>query len=60
VSTAISPTATGWAGISTSDVGRFVAGRRVRVYVDGGGRLGGSFRFDVARVRLVVVYGKLK
>ncbi len=57
---AISPTATSWAGISTSDVGRFVASRRVRVYVDGGGRLDGSFRFDVARVRLVVVYGILK
>ena len=57
---AIAPTATSWAGISTSDVGRFVASRRVRVYVDGGGRLDGSFSFDVARVRLVVVYGILK
>jgi hypothetical protein len=54
---AVSPTATRWAGVTRVDLGRVVAGRSVRVYVDGGGRLGGSFIFDLARARLVVSVG---
>ena len=54
---AVSPTATQWAGVTKVDLGRVVAGRSVRVYVDGGGRLSGSFTFDLARARLVVSVG---
>ena len=54
---AVSPTASQWAGVTKVDLGRVVAGRSMRVYVDGGGRLGGSFAFDIARARLVVSVG---
>jgi hypothetical protein len=60
IRTKISPTTTRWSGVATSDFARYVSGRRVRAYVDGGGRLAGPFRFDVARVRLVVTYGILR
>ena len=54
---AVSPTATRWAGVTKLDLGRVVARRSVRVYVDGGGRLGATFAFDIARARLVVSVG---
>jgi hypothetical protein len=57
VRSAVSPTATQWAGVTKVDLGRVVAGRSVRVYVDGGGRLGGAFAFDIAGARLVVSVG---
>jgi hypothetical protein len=58
--TAISPTPTRWSGVATSDIARYVSSRRVRAYLDGGGRLAGPFRFDLARVRLVVTFGVLR
>jgi len=58
--TAISPTATRWLGVTTSDIARYVASRRVRAYVDGGGRLAGAFAFEIGRVRLVVSVGTLR
>jgi len=54
---AVSPTAAQWAGVTKVDLGRVVAGRSVRIYVDGGGRLGGPFGIDIARARLVVSVG---
>ncbi len=54
---AVSPTATRWAGVTKVDLGRVVIRRSLRVYVDGGGRLGGTFAFDIARARLVVSVG---
>jgi hypothetical protein len=54
--TAISPTTTSWAGVTFAP-GSFVAGRSVRVYVDGGGRLAGAFSFAVKGIRLVVSVG---
>ena len=54
---AVSPTATRWAGVTRVDLARFVAGRSVRVHVDGGGRLDGPFAFELARARLVVSVG---
>jgi hypothetical protein len=54
---AISPTASRWAGVTKVDLGRVVTRRSVRVYVDGGGRLGGPFAFDIARARLVISVG---
>jgi hypothetical protein len=54
---AVSPTATRWAGVTKVDLGRVVTRRSVRVYVDGGGRLGATFAFDIARARLVVSVG---
>jgi len=58
--TAISPTATHWSGVATSDITRYVSSRRVRVYVDGGGRLASAFAFEIVRVRLVVSVGTLQ
>jgi hypothetical protein len=58
--TAISPTATRWAGLTATDPRNFISGRTVRVYVDGGGRLDGAFSFDISRVRLVVSVGTLQ
>jgi hypothetical protein len=55
--TAIAPTATRWSGVTVEDLGSFISGRSVRAYVDGGGRLGGPFAFDMAGVRLVVSVG---
>jgi len=54
---AVSPTATRWAGVTKVDLAHFVSGRSVRVYVDGGGRLDGPLAFDIARARLVVSVG---
>lgn len=54
---AISPTATRWSGVATLDIARYVSSRRVRAYVDGGGRLAGAFTFQIARARLVVSVG---
>jgi hypothetical protein len=56
-STAISPTGTRWAGVTTVDTARFISGRTVRVYVEGGGRLAGPFAFTVTGVRLIVSVG---
>ena len=58
--TAISPAATRWSGVATSDIARYVSGRSVRAYVDGGGRLGGAFAFEMTRVRLIVSVGTLQ
>jgi hypothetical protein len=58
--TAISPTATGWAGFTVATPARFISGRSVRVYVDGGGRLAGAFSFSITGIRLVVSVGKLQ
>jgi hypothetical protein len=55
--TVISPTATRWAGVTTVDTARFISGRTVRVYLDGGGRLAGTFAFAVTGVRLIVSVG---
>jgi len=43
--------------VTKVDLGRVVTRRSVRVYVDGGGRLGGPFAFDIARARLVISVG---
>ena len=58
--TALSPTATHWSGTTIANPGSFISGRSVRVYVDGGGRLPGAFRFDIARVRVIVSVGTLQ
>jgi hypothetical protein len=59
--TAVAPSGTSWRGLATKAPAPFVsATRKVRGYVDGGGRLTGSFRFSVVRVRLLVVYGNLE
>ena len=59
--TAVTPSATTWRGLTSKSPAPFVsAARRVRGYVDGGGRLAGSFRLRMTGVRLVVVYGILK
>ena len=55
--TMISPSASRWAGMTTMDVAHFVSGRSVRVYIDGGGRLAGTFAFTVTGVRLLVSVG---
>lgn len=59
--TSVTPSATTWRGLATKTPAPFVSGtRRVRGYVDGGGRLTGPFRFGMTGVRLVVVYGTLR
>jgi hypothetical protein len=59
--TAVTPSPTTWRGLSSKSPAPFVsATRRVRGYVDGGGRLTGPFRFGITGVRLVVVYGILR
>jgi len=58
--TAVTPSTTAWRGLSSKSPAPFVtATRRVRGYVDGGGRLTGPFRFGLTGVRLVVIYGIL-
>jgi hypothetical protein len=58
--TAVTPSTTAWRGLASKSPAPFVsATRRVRGYVDGGGRLTGHFRFSVTGVRLVVTYGIL-
>ena len=58
--TAVTPSTTTWRGLAAKSPAPFVtATRRVRGYVDGGGRLTGPFRFGMTGVRLVVVYGIL-
>jgi hypothetical protein len=59
-STAISPTATRSAGVTTTDTARFISGRSVRVYIEGGGRLAGTFAFVVTGVRLLVSVATLQ
>jgi len=56
--TAISPTAKTWSGVTFTSPGAYISGRSVRVYVDGGGRLGGAFSFSITGIRLVVSVGK--
>ena len=46
--------------MSVADPGNFISGRTVRAYVDGGGRLGGAFAFEMVRIRLVVSVGILQ
>ena len=58
--TAISPTATRWAGVTMASTSRFISGRSVRVYIEGGGRLAGPFAFVVTGVRLLVSVGTLR
>ena len=59
--TAVTPSTVTWRGLtSTNPEPSVSATRRVRGYVDGGGRLTGPFRFGVTGVRLVVVYGILR
>jgi hypothetical protein len=55
--TVISPTATRWAGVTMVDTAHFISGRSVRVYIEGGGRLAGTFAFVVTGVRLIVSVG---
>jgi hypothetical protein len=38
----------------------YISGRSVRVYVDGGGRLGGPFTFSITGIRLIVSAGTLQ
>ena len=58
--TAVTPSTVTWSGLVSTNPAPFVSTtRRVRGYVDGGGRLTGHFRFAVTGVRLVVVYGIL-
>jgi hypothetical protein len=58
--TAVTPSTTTWRGLATKSPAPFVTTtRRVRGYVDGGGRLTGPFRFGLTGVRLVVIYGIL-
>jgi hypothetical protein len=57
----MTPSTVAWGGLLSTNPAPFVsATRRVRGYVDGGGRLTGRFRFAVSGVRLVVVYGILR
>jgi hypothetical protein len=58
--TAISPTARAWSGVTFTNPGAYISGRSVRVYVDGGGRLGGAFRLSITGIRLVVSVGTLQ
>ena len=58
--TAISPTARAWSGVTFTNPGAYISGRSVRVYVDGGGRLGGAFGFSITGIRLVVSVGTLQ
>jgi len=58
--TAISPTARAWSGVTFTNPGAYISGRSVRVYVDGGGRLGGAFRLLITGIRLVVSVGTLQ
>jgi hypothetical protein len=59
--TAVTPSTVAWGGLlSTNPAPLVSATRRVRGYVDGGGRLTGPFRFGVTGVRLVVAYGILR
>jgi hypothetical protein len=58
---AVAPSTATWSGLVATSPAPFVsATRRVRGYVDGGGRLAGSFRLALTGVRLVVVYGTLR
>ena len=58
--TSVSPTATTWSGVTFTSPSGYISGRTVRVYVDGGGRLGGAFSFTVTGVRLIVSVGTLE
>jgi hypothetical protein len=58
--TAISPTARAWSGVTFTNPGAYISGRSIRVYVDGGGRLGGAFRLSITGIRLVVSVGTLQ
>ena len=59
--TAVVPSTVTWRGLVATNPAVFVtATRRVRGYVDGGGRLAGPFRLALTGVRLVVVYGILR
>jgi hypothetical protein len=58
--TTISPTAKAWSGVTFTRPGAYVSGRSVRVYVDGGGRLGGAFTFSITGIRLIVSVGTLQ
>jgi hypothetical protein len=59
--TAVTPSAASWRGLVSTNPEPFVtATRRVRGYMDGGGRLVGPFRLGLTGVRLVVVYGILR
>jgi hypothetical protein len=59
--TAVTPSTVTWRGLVATNPAPFVtATRRVRGYVDGGGRLAGPFRLGLTGVRLVVVYGILR
>ena len=58
--TAISPTARAWSGVTFTNPGAYISGRSVRVYVDGGGRLGRAFGFSITGIRIVVSVGKLQ
>ncbi len=58
--TPVSPTATTWSGVTFNSPSGYISGRTVRVYVDGGGRLGGAFSFTVTGVRLIVSVGTLQ
>jgi hypothetical protein len=59
--TAVVPSTVTWRGLVATNPAPFVtATRRVRGYVDGGGRLAGPFRLALTGVRLVVVYGILR
>jgi hypothetical protein len=58
--TAISPTAKTWSGVTFTSPDAYISGRSVRVYMDGGGRLGGPFRFSTTGIRLIVSVGTLQ
>ena len=61
VRTAVTPSTATWSGLVSTNPAPFVSSsRRVRGYVDGGGRLAGPFRLGLTGVRLVVVYGILR
>jgi hypothetical protein len=46
--------------VTFTNPGAYISGRSVRVYVDGGGRLGGAFRLSITGIRLVVSVGTLQ
>jgi hypothetical protein len=56
----ISPTAKTWSGVTLASPSAYISGRSVRVYVDGGGRLGGPFTFSITGIRLIVSAGTLQ
>lgn len=59
--TVVVPAASTWRGVTVKAPGPYVSGaRKVRGYVDGGGRLAGAFRLSLSGVRVVVVYGTLE